>query len=625
VTRSSLVRPALRRAVPALAAGLVIALLPATATAASGPSDDPSGTPTIQDIHGSTFLSPFVGQQVSGIAGVVTAVATKGSARGFWFQDPNPDRHKIGSAGLFVFNGSKTPVVAVGDAVQVSGLVADFHPDAPAATSLDLATTELERATWTVLSSGNPLPAPVVLKPNTVPFRMSADVGGADVESRTPQPKRYALDFFESHESELVAVDDARVIAPTDSFNELYVTTKPNVDRTPSGGMIYPSYADRDTGRIEVVTVPGGPVAPKANVGDTLVGRTSGPLVYSQFGGYEIDASAVGTLTSGGLTPDVTAKQRSDQLAIATYNVQNLAPTDPASKFAALANGVVTNLAGPDILAVEEVQDNDGAKNDGVVAADVTLTDLTNAIVAAGGPRYDWREIDPVDDADGGQPGGNIRQVFLFNPQRVSFVDIPGGTSTTAVQVTGDHGSPRLSASPGRIDPNNTNAWSASRKPLVGEFVFRDRPVFVVANHFVSKLGDQPDEGRFQPPARSSEVQRTQQPQEVRDFVGSIEKIDRQADVVVLGDLNDYQFSTTAHILTSGHALVDLIDTLPRNQRYTYVFDGQSEVLDHILTSPSISRFQYDVVHINAEFTSQTSDHDPQVVRIVPTDRHGRW
>ena len=58
-----------------------------------------------------------------------------------------------------------------------------------------------------------------------------------------------------------------------------------------------------------------------------------------------------------------------------------------------------------------------------MVAADQTLTKLTDAIVAAGGPHYDWREIDPVDDQDGGQPGGNIRVVFLFNPARVAFVD----------------------------------------------------------------------------------------------------------------------------------------------------------------------------------------------------------
>ena len=74
-------------------------------------------------------------------------------------------------------------------------------------------------------------------------------------------------------------------------------------------------------------------------------------------------------------------------------------------------------------MAVEEVQDNTGDTDDGTVAADVTLTKLTAAITAAGGPSYSWREIDPVNDKDGGEPGGNIRVVFLFNPARVSFVD----------------------------------------------------------------------------------------------------------------------------------------------------------------------------------------------------------
>lgn len=613
----SLSRSVPRGAIPALAAGLAALLIPATAMAAVVPADDPAAAPTIQDIHGSTFLSPFNGQQVTGVTGIVTAVATAGSGRGFWFQDPDPDPTKVGSAGLFVFTGSKTPAVAVGDDVSVAGLVADFHPDAPAATSVDLATTEIEKSTVTVLSTGDPVPAPLVLRPNSVPFLMSANAGGGDIESSTLQPRRFALDFWKSHESEVVEVDNARVIGPTDHFGELYVTTKPSVDRTPRGGMILPSYVDRDTGRVEVVNMPGTPSSPLADVGDSLVGSTRGPLVYSQFGGYEIDATSFGALRSGGIAPTVVRPAGSGQLAIATYNVENLAPSDPASKFAALAAGVVRNLASPDIVAVEEVQDNDGAADDGVVGADVTLSDLTDAIVAAGGPRYDWRQIDPVNDQDGGQPGGNIRQVFLFNPGRVSFVDVAGGSSTSAVAVSDSHGRPVLSASPGRIDPGSS-AWAASRKPLVGEFLFRGRSVFVVANHFVAKLPDQPDEGRFQPPARSSETQRDAQAAEVRSFVGSIERIDRSASVVVVGDLNDYQFSSAARILTRGGALVDLISTLPRNQRYTYVFDGSSEVLDHILISPSIRSFSYDPVHINAEFTDQTSDHDPQVVRIVP-------
>ncbi len=621
MTRFSLSRPALRSAAPALVAGLALALVSATATTAQGATADPAAAPTIQDLHGSTFLSPFNGQDVAGVTGVVTAVSTTGSDRGFWFQDPNPNPNLVASSGMFVFNGSKTPAVQVGDAVAVSGEVADFHPDAPASSSLDLAFTEIEHATWTVASSDNAVPAPVVITPDSVPTKMAQDVGGGDVESLILQPKKFAIDFYKSHESELMEVDNARVIGPTDSFGELYVTTKPTVDKTPRGGMIFPDYNDRDTGRLEIVTVPGGPAAPVANVGDKLTGKTVGPLAYSEFGGYEIEASTVGTLVSGGIQPVVAKAQTAKQLAIATYNVENLAATDPASKFAALGKGVVTNLASPDIVAVEEVQDNDGETDDGVVVADQTLTKLTDAIVAAGGPRYQWREIDPVNDADGGAPGGNIRQVFLFNPARVSFVDIPGGDSTTPVSVVNDHGVPQLSASPGRIDPNNLPAWQFSRKPLAAEFLFQGQFVFVVANHFVAKLGDQPDEGRFQPPARSSESQRDLQSQEVSNFVRSIQKVDATANVVVVGDLNDYQFSQTAKFLTAKNSLTDLIDTLPANQQYTYDFDGQSEVLDHILVDPTITKFQYQVVHINAEFANQTSDHDPQVVRLVPADR----
>jgi uncharacterized protein len=273
------------------------------------------------------------------------------------------------------------------------------------------------------------------------------------------------------------------------------------------------------------------------------------------------------------------------------------------------------------------VQDNTGATDDGVVAADQTLTKLTDAIVAAGGPRYAWREIDPVNDQDGGQPGGNIRVVFLFNPARVSFVDRGSSSvnrSTTGTSVSKSHGDPQLSLSPGRIDPTSP-VWTTSRKPLVGEFRFRGETVFAIANHFNSKGGDQNADGRFQFPAQSSAVQRAGQSQVVHDFVARILDIDRKADVVVLGDLNDFQFSPSVAALKTGTAdgsgpsiLTDLIATLPKNQQYTYVFNGVSQVLDHILVTAGVGGVQYEVIHVNAEYTDQASDHDPQVVRLRP-------
>jgi uncharacterized protein len=140
-----------------------------------------------------------------------------------------------------------------------------------------------------------------------------------------------------------------------------------------------------------------------------------------------------------------------------------------------------------------------------------------------------------------------------------------------------------------------------------------------------SKGGDQNADGRFQFPAQSSTVQRAGQAQVVHDFTERILDVDRKADVVVLGDLNDFQFSPSIAALRTGTAdgsgpsiLTDLITTLPEDQQYTYVFNGVSQVLDHILVTRGLGDVQYQVVHVNAEYHDQASDHDPQVVRVEP-------
>jgi len=258
---------------------------------------------------------------------------------------------------------------------------------------------------------------------------------------------------------------------------------------------------------------------------------------------------------------------------------------------------------------------------------------LTAAVVAAGGPQYSSRGIDPADDQDGGQPGGNIRNVFLFDPARVDFLDrgaADADRTTTATAVTGSRGQTTLTLSPGRIDPTNA-AWTSSRKPLVGQFRFRGQPVFVIANHFNSKGGDGNADGRYQYPTRSSEVQRQQQAALVHTFVLHLLQRNPLAQAVVLGDLNDYQFSPALKVLETSRAdgralpiLIDLIQTLPADQRYTYIYQGISQVLDHILLTPGTylrGRVDYQVIHINAEFADQTSDHDPQVVRLFGSRR----
>ena len=74
--------------------------------------------------------------------------------------------------------------------------------------------------------------------------------------------------------------------------------------------------------------------------------------------------------------------------------------------------------------------------------------------------------------------------------------------------------------------------------------MFKGHHLFVIANHWNSKGGDEPLFGVHQPPVFSSEVQRIQQATVVHDFVNAILTADPNANVLVLGDLNDFQFST---------------------------------------------------------------------------------
>ncbi|TMB71864.1 MAG: HYR domain-containing protein, partial [Chloroflexi bacterium] len=218
--------------------------------------------------------------------------------------------------------------------------------------------------------------------------------------------------------------------------------------------------------------------------------------------------------------------------------------------------------------------------------------------------------------------GGNIRQVFFFRTDRgLAFVERPGATSTTPNAVV-NAGGPQLLYSPGRIDPTNS-AFNSSRKPLAAEFTYNGHHFFVVANHFNSKGGDDPLWGRHQPPVLASELQRQQQANIVKAFVQQILGFDANAEVVVLGDLNDFEWSNPLMALKSAPGpLNDLIETLPANERYTYVFEGNSQTLDHILVSDRLLALgaRTDVVHVNAEFWDQASDHDPQVAMLPLRD-----
>jgi predicted extracellular nuclease len=246
---------------------------------------------------------------------------------------------------------------------------------------------------------------------------------------------------------------------------------------------------------------------------------------------------------------------------------------------------------------------------------------LIEAIESAGGPHYQARSIDPENNADGGQPGANIRNAFLFNPARVEFVD-RGGCDEGVGDVDVD-GSNRH-CSPGLVGPDNPafnrveEGHGGSRKPLVGEFRFTGTPVFLVNLHLSSKGGDDPIFGRRQPRVEGTKRRRADQAKAVADFVREVVQIDETARVVVLGDLNDFENSSPLRVFEEA-GLEDLVKRLPLESRYSYVYLGNSQVLDHILVSePLATGAEVEMVHVNAEFPAadRASDHDPVIVRL---------
>ena len=584
----------------------------------------PTGTvATIAEIQGSSHTSPLKGELVKEVKGIVTA--TKGS--GFWMQSTTPDDDESTSEGIYVFTRS-APTVKVGDTVSVAGVVAEYRPGGSGG-SANLTTTEIDNPTVTVEASGQQLPAPVVIGVDRIAPQQSVfatDPGNVELPGVQFAPSTNALDFDESMEGMRVELKDARAVGPTNArYGETPVVPGQNVEaiNSPRAGVVYGSYANPNSMRLILNDSLIKGQVPAADTGDVFAGSTVGVLDYS-FANFTLYATEAGTLRPNGIQREVTRTPSGNEMAVATFNVENLAPSDPAEKYSRLAGQIVTNLKAPDILALEEIQDNSGAANDGTVDSTATSDKLIAAITAAGGPAYQARWVNPANGQDGGQPGGNIRQVFLFRTDRgVSFVDKPAATANSTTDVVGHGRSTALTQSPGRIDPTN-GAWSNSRKPLVGQFSYNDRSVFVIANHFNSKGGDDPLFGRFQQPMRSSEAQRHNQAQVVRGFVDKLLAADPNANVIVLGDINDFEFSRTADILvgSGSTALTDLPRTLPAGERYTYVYQGNSQVLDHILLSPNLVRtkankkYSYDIVHTNSEFSDQDSDHDPQVVRL---------
>src|SRR5207244_8308991 len=291
------------------------------------------------------------------------------------------------------------------------------------AKTANLTTTGLVSPKVTVLSHGKPLPAATVIgiggrMPPTSIIEDDATSTGNVETSGVFDPANDGLDFYESLEGMLVQINAPVIVGPTNSFNEIPVLPDDGTwagPRSAHGGILY-SYADGNPERIIVddgiVPMPQG-----LNVGDHFAGSVTGVVDYN-FGLFMVELTQSPVRVPGTLTKEITVLPTVNELTVATFNVQNLDPGDGAAKFNNLASLIVNNLRSPDLIAVEEVQDNNGATDNGIVDPSVTISTLVTAINNADGPTYSYRQINPVNDQDGGEPGGNIRQTIMFRTDR---------------------------------------------------------------------------------------------------------------------------------------------------------------------------------------------------------------
>jgi predicted extracellular nuclease/2',3'-cyclic-nucleotide 2'-phosphodiesterase (5'-nucleotidase family) len=609
------------------------------------PPPPPSDPIPIAEVQGAGHISPYNNVSVT-TTGVVTAIAFDG----FYIQDPVGDGDDATSEALVVFMGSgfaNAPTVAVGDAIELTDTVTEFIPGG-AATG-NLSTTQMSFPTITILSTGNAVPEPAIIgKGGRVPpavHVISDDELPVNLQTATGvfNPEEDGIDFYESLEGMLVEIDDPHVVGATRTFgtfsSEMFTvpsggkTVAPRDALTRRGALeLQPdldNYGDQNPERVQIqfdasignpgTLYPG--EAPGFKVGSRL-NDVVGVVGYD-FGNFEVRATELVTGKQSRLEPE-ESRLRNGRfwLTVASYNVLNLSPgpEDDAQR-AELADQIVGSLNSPDVLALQEVQDNTGETNDGTTAADLTLQALIDAVVDAGGPEYAFVDNPPLDNAEGGVPGGNIRNAFLYNPDRVDLIDTMP-LNPTVLSIAGV------------TDPT---IFEGTRSPLLGLFAFNGQEFYVIGNHLSSRSGSTPIFGAIHPFVQAAEDEREGAAAALNEFVDFLIGQNDDANVIVAGDMNTFQWTDDLSQILPGtgkdRVLTNLVSgkkylTDDRDDVYTYIFEGNAQVLDHMFVTDDLKKSaSADIVHVNVDFPVVSgevtgSDHEPVLARFRVMPAH---
>jgi hypothetical protein len=538
----------------------------------------------IHDIQGSGATTPYSGQFVS-TSGIVTAL----KSNGFFLQNlaVNYDLDPTTSEGIFVFTSS-APTVSPGDAVGILGTPGEFFN-----------LTQIESTLpgdVVVSTTGNALPAPTVLTTTILN------------PAGTP-------DQLEPLESMRVHADSLVSVAPTNNFGETFTVLdgvarplrEPGIEfglpippdpTTNAPDCCIPIW-DLNPERIMIDSDGLAGASPISVTSNVTFSNVTGPLDFT-FDDYKIDPETPPS-HSGGMSAVPVPTPAAGEFTVAGYNIENFNNNATQRAKAALAIRDVLHL--PDVIGTIEIFELSG------------LQALAAEIEAISGVHYEARLFE--NDGTSGDADQDVG--FLIKTSRVQIdsvtqIEKPGCDGTAATCNT-------------FIDPNtNAPALLNDRPPLVlratvDAATLNPRPVIIVVNHTRSFIDIELVTGEG-PRVRAK---RKAQAEFLADLLQELQTDNPGIPVMSVGDYNAYQFNdgyTDPISVIKGTPTADdqmvvdasppvvnpnfvnLSDSLPADQKYSFIFEGTPQLIDHqIINTVAASYLQrYHIARNNTDF-----------------------
>ncbi|MCS7181728.1 MAG: hypothetical protein NZ869_01235 [Thermoanaerobaculum sp.] len=599
----------------------------------------------IAQVQGRELRSPMEGQWVT-VRGVVTGVA----GSGFFLQDPNPDDDPLTSEGIFVYTGNQTPPVEVGRLVEVRGRVQEYIPSGdPAAPPL----TELVSPTVTPLVGQVALPPAVELSP------LFPDPSGDLHQLEAVEGMRVRVALFVVTGPSAGRLEE--VSATSSSTGVFYGTVSglkrpfrepgfPPFDPVPSGNP--PKFdGNPEVLRVESACLLG--QSPASLAAGTLVEGLTGPLTVASRR-YTLCPEAGWRVVHEPPLPEPPPPPRGRQLLLASWNLQRffddaddpylgepvLTPAAFARRLGKLAQGVFQFLHRPQVLVVQEVES--------VRVLQELAGQLELLATAIGEPSPQYQVVlSPVSD-----PGG-LRLGALVARRGWGLELFLRWWGVVLAETYLEN-------------PDGSREALFDRPPLVLELELGGQGLSVqrltvVGVHLRSLLGllsSAPGANGWPTEGARVRAKRARQAEELGRWVERYQSQNPTVPLVILGDFNAFEFSDgvvdvvgtvagtpappqavalpTPDVVSEDLTILTLLEA--EGQRYSYVFDGSAQALDHALASRSLShrgwRGQLFRPRLAADFADtvrnttspfRLSDHDPLLVVLTPPVHPRRW